>query len=51
MLVKLLLLLLLTITPTLRAQGPEALKPLFGGPIHDGTADPTIIWNRAARQW
>jgi hypothetical protein len=48
---KLLLLFLLTITPTLRAQGPEAPKPLFRDPIHDGAADPTIIWNQAAKQW
>ncbi|MEV8539610.1 glycosyl hydrolase [Streptomyces sp. NPDC051572] len=25
--------------------------PLFRDPIHDGAADPTVIWNRAERQW
>ena len=25
--------------------------PLFRDPIFDGAADPTIIWNRAEKQW
>ncbi|MEU5870843.1 glycosyl hydrolase [Glycomyces sp. NPDC047369] len=26
-------------------------KPLFRDPIHDGAADPTVIWNRTAGEW
>lgn len=26
-------------------------KPLFRDPIEDGAADPTVIWNREAREW
>ena len=48
---KLLLLLLLALPLNLQSQGPEAPKPLFRDPIHDGAADPTIIWNRATKQW
>jgi hypothetical protein len=29
----------------------EIPKPLFRDPIHDGAADPTVIWNRAAGEW
>ncbi|ASA21443.1 glycosyl hydrolase [Paenibacillus donghaensis] len=25
--------------------------PLFRDPIHDGATDPTLIWNRAAKEW
>lgn len=25
--------------------------PLFRDPVHDGAADPTVIWNRAERAW
>jgi hypothetical protein len=25
--------------------------PLFRDPVHDGAADPTLIWNRSAREW
>jgi hypothetical protein len=28
-----------------------AAKPLFRDPIFDGAADPTIIWNDAAKKW
>ena len=40
----------------IRAQtpGPEgkvAPKPLFRDPVHDGAADPTLIWNRAKHEW
>ncbi|WP_019534432.1 hypothetical protein [Paenibacillus ginsengihumi] len=31
------------------AQPPQA--PLFRDPIHDGAADPTVIWNREAKEW
>ena len=38
------------------AQGVEksgklAPKPLFRDPVHDGAADPTLIYNRAKREW
>lgn len=29
----------------------EAPKPLFRDPVHDGAADPTLIYNRAKHQW
>lgn len=25
--------------------------PLFRDPVHDGAADPTLIWNKAANEW
>lgn len=28
-----------------------APAPLFRDPIHDGAADPTVIWNRQTREW
>jgi len=28
-----------------------APKPLFRDPVHDGAADPTLIWNRAKGEW
>lgn len=28
-----------------------APKPLFRDPVHDGTADPALIWNRGQRKW
>ena len=31
--------------------GKPAPKPLFRDPIHDGAADPTLIWNRARHEW
>lgn len=30
---------------------PLAPKPLFRDPIHDGAADPVVIWNPAEKQW
>jgi len=30
---------------------PTPRAPLFRDPIHDGAADPTIVWNRAERAW
>jgi hypothetical protein len=30
---------------------PTAPHPLYRDPIHDGAADPTIIWNRDERAW
>jgi len=40
----------------LNAQGTEPIgkiapKPLFRDPVHDGAADPTLIWNRAKKEW
>jgi hypothetical protein len=32
-------------------QGKLAPKPLFRDPVHDGAADPTLIFNRARREW
>jgi hypothetical protein len=29
----------------------EAKSPLFRDPIHDGAADPTVIWNRIENSW
>ena len=28
-----------------------APAPLFRDPIHDGAADPTLVWNRAEKCW
>lgn len=36
--------------PQLFAQ-QVAHKPLYSDPVHDGAADPVIIWNKNARQW
>jgi len=30
---------------------PPAAVPLFRDPIHDGAADPVVIWNRARKRW
>jgi protocatechuate 3,4-dioxygenase beta subunit len=30
---------------------PVALVPLFRDPIHDGAADPVVVWNRARKRW
>jgi sucrose-6-phosphate hydrolase SacC (GH32 family) len=32
-------------------QGKVAAKPLFRDPVHDGAADPVVIWNRRERKW
>lgn len=32
-------------------KGSLAPKPVFRDPIHDGAADPTLIWNRARHEW
>jgi predicted GH43/DUF377 family glycosyl hydrolase len=38
-----------------KAQSPKhsvlATKPIFRDPVHDGAADPSIIWNRARKEW
>lgn len=33
------------------AAGKIAPKPLYRDPVHDGAADPTLIWNRAKHDW
>jgi hypothetical protein len=30
---------------------PSAAVPLFRDPIHDGAADPVVVWNRARKTW
>ncbi len=30
---------------------PLATVPLFRDPIHDGAADPVVVWNRARKTW
>jgi hypothetical protein len=32
-------------------KGKLAPKPVFRDPIHDGAADPTLIWNHARHEW
>lgn len=46
----LLLAAVLLATAGLEAQQP-APKPLFRDPVHDGAADPTLIYNRARHEW
>lgn len=31
--------------------GKLAAKPLFRDPIHDGAADPVVVWSRAEQRW
>jgi hypothetical protein len=31
--------------------GRLAPKPLFRDPVHDGAADPAVVWDRAGRKW
>lgn len=31
--------------------GKIAPKPLFRDPIHDGAADPVLVWNRGEKKW
>ena len=33
------------------SQGKLAPKPLFRDPVHDGAADPVLVWNRAEKRW
>jgi hypothetical protein len=33
------------------SQGKPADKPLFRDPIHDGAADPVVIWNPDVQRW
>jgi len=32
-------------------EGKLAAKPLFRDPVHDGAADPVVVWNRRERKW
>ena len=32
-------------------RGKVAAKPLFRDPVHDGAADPVVVWNRRERKW
>lgn len=34
----------------LKAQQP-APNPLYSDPVHDGAADPVIVWNKKTKQW
>jgi hypothetical protein len=36
---------------SLRAQAAVAPKPLYRDPVHDGAADPSVVWNRAEKKW
>ena len=38
-------------TQGVEPQGKVASKPLFRDPVHDGAADPTLIWNRQRHEW
>ena len=31
--------------------GAVAPKPLYRDPVHDGAADPVVVWNRAGKKW
>lgn len=31
--------------------GKLASKPLFRDPVHDGAADPTVVWNQDEKEW
>ncbi len=33
------------------AAGTAAAVPLFRDPVHDGAADPVVVWNRAKKVW
>jgi beta-xylosidase len=37
--------------PSSRAERTAAAVPLFRDPIHDGAADPVVVWNRARKTW
>lgn len=44
------LLLLCNFSSLAQAGGP-ASKPLYADPVHDGAADPVVIWNKAEKKW
>jgi len=37
--------------PLLEDPSTKASVPLFRDPIHDGAADPVVVWNRARKAW
>jgi sucrose-6-phosphate hydrolase SacC (GH32 family) len=37
--------------PKTTGSAKAAPKPLFRDPVHDGAADPSLIWNRAEKKW
>src|SRR6187401_2885828 len=43
--------LLVFASPAQNDTGRVAPKPLFRDPIHDGAADPVVIWNQHERKW
>lgn len=45
------LVLAFSLTAEPQSTGVIAPKPLFRDPIHDGAADPVLIWNRAEKKW
>ena len=40
-------------TPSATKSGAvqTASVPLFRDPVHDGAADPVVVWNRARKTW
>ena len=40
-----------TVPPNSGAAHATAPVPLFHDPIHDGAADPVVVWNRARKTW
>lgn len=36
---------------TLAGADRLAPKPLFRDPVHDGAADPVVVWNRGEQKW
>src|ERR1700760_3552173 len=41
----------LCLWPALAQEGSIAPKPLFRDPVHDGAADPVLVWNRKEKKW
>lgn len=37
--------------PAMQARQPYASKPLFSDPVHDGAADPAVIYNQQKKEW
>ncbi|HEV7330965.1 MAG TPA: family 43 glycosylhydrolase [Flavisolibacter sp.] len=38
-------------TTTWAQKGSPAPKPLYADPVHDGAADPVVIWNKKEKKW
>ena len=38
-------------SPAAAQSGNAAAVPLFRDPVHDGAADPVVVWNRARKTW